>query len=40
MIEADAIRDDLSVRRPVATLHEVSHDPPAGQGRAASTAAG
>ena len=26
MIEADAIRDDLSVRRPVATLHEVSHD--------------
>ena len=27
MIEADAIRDDLSVRRPVATLHEVSHDP-------------
>ena len=27
MIEADALRDDLSVRRPVATLHEVSHDP-------------
>ena len=27
MIEADAFRDDLSVRRPVATLHEVSHDP-------------
>ena len=26
MIEADAIRDELSVRRPVATLHEVSHD--------------
>ena len=26
MIEADALRDDLSVRRPVATLHEVSHD--------------
>ena len=26
MIEADVIRDDLSVRRPVATLHEVSHD--------------
>ena len=27
MIEADALRDDLSLRRPVATLHEVSHDP-------------
>ncbi len=27
MIEADVMRDDLSVRRPVATLHEVSHDP-------------
>ena len=27
MIEAEAMRDDLSVRRPVATLHEVSHDP-------------
>ena len=26
MIEADALRDDLSVRRPVATLQEVSHD--------------
>ena len=26
MIEADAIRDDLSVRRPVTTLHEISHD--------------
>ncbi|MFQ6172458.1 depupylase/deamidase Dop [Oryzobacter sp. R7] len=26
MIEADALRDDLSVRRPVATLHDVSHD--------------
>ena len=35
MIEADAFRDDLSVRRPVGTLHEVSHDTdPAGQGRA------
>lgn len=27
MIEDDAIRDDLSVRRPVATLHAISHDP-------------
>ncbi len=27
MIEADAFGDDLSVRRPVGTLHEVSHDP-------------
>ncbi len=27
MIEDGVIRDDLSVRRPVATLHEVSHDP-------------
>ncbi|HMM96333.1 depupylase/deamidase Dop [Phycicoccus sp.] len=27
MIEADAVGPDLTVRRPVATLHEVSHDP-------------
>ena len=27
MIEADAVGADLSVRRPVATLHAVSHDP-------------
>ncbi|GAA4387895.1 depupylase/deamidase Dop [Ornithinibacter aureus] len=27
MIEADAVVADLSVRRPVATLHAVSHDP-------------
>ncbi|QKE86085.1 proteasome accessory factor PafA2 [Arthrobacter sp. NEB 688] len=27
MIEADALVPDLGVRRPVATLHEVSHDP-------------
>ncbi|MGL4743910.1 MAG: depupylase/deamidase Dop [Dermatophilaceae bacterium] len=26
MIEDDVIHDDLSVRRPVATLHEISHD--------------
>ncbi|WP_377642582.1 depupylase/deamidase Dop [Oryzobacter terrae] len=26
MIEADVLKDDLSVRRPVATLHDVSHD--------------
>ncbi len=27
MIEADALVPDLGVRRPVATLHEISHDP-------------